>query len=83
VPIAGCCTLTAATGGHKVGAITIPGCRSNSPQVTRHNRHSAPNPRTSSRQMRAFLGHDGLHKYPGHDRYRAVAPMMARTLMTL
>jgi hypothetical protein len=54
VPIAGCCTLTAATGGHKAGAITIPGCRSNSPQVTHHNRHSAPNPRTSSRHERAF-----------------------------
>src|SRR6266550_9141212 len=24
------------------------------------------------RQIRTFPGHDGLHKYPGHARYRAV-----------
>jgi len=26
----------------------------------------------SQRHVRAFQGHDGLHKYPGHARYRAV-----------
>jgi len=37
---------------------------------------SRPGPAASSlsatRHVRAFLEHDGMHKYPGHDRYRAV-----------
>ena len=34
-------------------------------------RHSCPGP-SSSRHERAFPGHDGLHKYAGHARYRAM-----------
>jgi hypothetical protein len=30
--------------------------------------------------MRAFRGHDGLHKQPEHARYRAVDALMAGTL---
>ena len=33
--------------------------------------------RTSSRQMRAFRRHDGLHRYPGHARYCAEDALVA------
>jgi hypothetical protein len=32
--------------------------------------------------MRAVRGHNGLHEYPGHARYRAWMPIMAGTPAT-